>query len=176
MNHLGNQMRPLFFIKAMLFSLLLNACSQAQTSDDVANSDSNCGLSAEVEDLVRLINEARSDTQYCGSKKLKPSAPLILNCSLQRSAQGHANTLATKDRLSHVGASNSSLGTRVTASGYKWSAVSENIAKGHSAASSLFENWRASKHHCKNLFKAKYQEIGVARKGQYWVAVFAKPQ
>ncbi len=177
MNHLGNQMRPLSFVKVMLVSsLLLSACSHAQPSDGSVQTVSNCELSSEVEDLVGLINEARRDTQYCGSSRLKASAPLTLNCSLQRSAQGHADTLAARDRLSHIGTGNSSLGTRVTASGYKWSAVSENIAKGHNTAQSLLENWRASKQHCKNLFRANYQEIGVARTGQYWVAVFAQPQ
>ena len=128
-------MRSLFFVKAMLFlTLLLNACSFAQQSDDATQSVSNCDASLEVEELVKLINAARSDTQYCGSSKLKPSAPLALNCSLQRSAKGHANTLAARESLSHIGEGNSTLGARVTASGYKWSAVSENIAKGHTTA------------------------------------------
>lgn len=170
-------MRSPSFVKATLFlSVLLSSCSNSQPSDEVARSSSSCGLHSEVADLVKEINAARSEPRYCGSLKLEASAPLALNCTLQRSAQEHANTLAKKERLSHRGEGNSRLGTRVTSSGYQWSAVGENIAKGQTTASSLLEDWLASRKHCKNLLNAKYQEIGVARKGPYWVAVFATPK
>ncbi len=170
-------MRPQSLVKTVLFSFMLfSAGSYSLASEGDLRSDSNCELSSQAADLIRLINVTRSETHYCGSAKLKASEPLTPNCRLQQSAEGHANTLAKIESLSHLGKGNSRLGDRVTSSGYAWSAVGENIAKGQPTAPILLADWLASKKHCKNLLKADYQEIGVARTGAYWVAVFARPQ
>jgi len=166
----------IFKVALFLFLLMLCACSNSQPNDKERHLDSNCGLSSETSNLITLINAARAQTQYCGRAKIVASGPLVSNCALVSAAHDHAKTLASKNRLSHRGAGNSKLGSRVTASGYQWSAVGENIAKGQATTEDLLDDWLASRKHCKNLLRRDYQEIGVAQVGSYWVAVFATPQ
>jgi uncharacterized protein YkwD len=104
------------------------------------------------------------------------------NAALATAANRHSTDMATRNFFSHTGSDGSDVGQRVSAAGYRWTAVGENIAGGQSSVSSVMSGWLASAGHCNNIMGASYQDVAVAcvaRPGstytRYWTMVLARP-
>jgi uncharacterized protein YkwD len=96
--------------------------------------------------------------------------------ALERAAQVHANDMARRGFFSHKGSNGSAVSNRVSALGYKWCFVAENIAKGQRDLGQVMRGWTASKGHFKNMVHRSVREFGLARgQGNIWVMVLAKP-
>ncbi len=72
---------------------------------------------------------------------------------------------------------------RVTALGYGYSAIAENIFAGSSNAQTAFDAWMNSTGHRDNMLNPAYTEIGIGYRywadspyGAYTTAVFAHPR
>ncbi|MFW5444596.1 MAG: CAP domain-containing protein [Methylococcaceae bacterium] len=131
--------------------------------------------------LLSLINEARSQERNCGSTFYPATTPVTWNSKLYQAALGHSEDMAKNDYFSHTGLNGSNAGSRITAAGYSWSTYGENIAAGYSIAQSVMDGWLASSGHCSNIMKSSVTNVAVARAsggsyGIYWTQVFAKPQ
>lgn len=104
---------------------------------------------------------------------------LTVSAALNRAAQGHANWMASAGRMSHVGSGGTTVGTRVTRAGYRWSMVGENIAFGQPSASAVVYAWLRSAPHAANMFNASYTQVGVGvaygRGAYWWCLVLARP-
>lgn len=131
--------------------------------------------------VVALINELRSQQQTCGNERYGPVDTLTWNALLTEAAQVHSNNMANYDFFSHKGLDESSVATRVTAQGYTWSYVAENIAGGQTTAQSVVDGWMSSDGHCKNIMSENVTEMGLACSANsdasyhyYWTQVFAK--
>ena len=116
---------------------------------------------AEVEKLVvTYTNEFR---QQQGRR------PLAVNDKLSKAARYYAGYLARTDRFSHT-ADGKQPSERATQHGYAWSAVAENIGWAYNSdgfttqelARELFEGWKNSPGHRRNLLGPAVTEIGVA--------------
>ncbi len=105
---------------------------------------------------------------------------------LQNAARLHSTDMACNGFFSHNGSDGLSVGTRVTAQGYSWSWVGENILAtsdtSSNAPQSAFDWWMNSAPHRANLLHLQYTEIGLgyiyvagSPFGGYFTAVFAKP-
>lgn len=124
--------------------------------------------------LLSLINQERNDQGL-------PS--YSSNSQLVAAARGHSADMACNEFFSHTGSSGSSVGQRVSAQGYSWSWVGENIYAGSSATpQSAFNWWMNSAPHQANLLNSNYQDIGIgyvnlsgSPYGGYFTAVFARP-
>ncbi len=115
--------------------------------------------------VIELVNCARGQNGL---------APLFSNALLEVAAQAHAQDMVTNNYFSHTGLNGSTLGSRVTAVGYNWTAVGENIAQGQSTDYQVFNDWMNSPGHRANILSPSYTEIGVGRVGNTWVQVFGK--
>ncbi|HAI68518.1 MAG TPA: hypothetical protein DCM38_03665, partial [Gammaproteobacteria bacterium] len=125
-------------------------------------------------ELLRLTNLER--------QKAGVSA-LTLSSKLGKAAQNHAKDMANNNYFSHTGLNGSSPSERIKATGYKYSAVAENIAAGHSTAEDTIQGWMKSTGHRKNMLNRTYTEIGFgyaysdkSKYRHYWVQVFGKSQ
>lgn len=106
------------------------------------------------------------------------------NNRLEQAANSHSQYMKDTNSFSHSGANGSSVGTRVTATGYPWQAVAENIAAGQPDAASVVTGWLGSTGHCTNMLDARYTQLGVAlvngsvanTYNTYWTMVLARPQ
>lgn len=102
---------------------------------------------------------------------------LTLNAQLVAAADGHAEDMAANGYFDHVGRNGSTLGSRVTAAGYSWRRVGENIAAGQRTSESVMQSWMNSSGHRANIGECRFAELGVgyALRGStpYWVQVFA---
>jgi uncharacterized protein YkwD len=136
-----------------------------------------------AEDVLRLVNAVRARPQTCGHTPFAPAAPLRLNALLTRAAQAHADDMLRFDYFEHTGHDGSTPAQRVTATGYTYRMVGENLASGPETAQEAVHGWLASPGHCQNLMEPHFSELGVAfaasRSGQpriFWVQEFAEPR
>ncbi|WP_354698103.1 sporulation protein [Paraconexibacter sp. AEG42_29] len=117
--------------------------------------------------VVCLVNEART---------ARGLTPLASESRLQTAAQAHADDMRAKSYFAHQGVLGPGLGDRVTARGYDWSTVGENIAQGQRTPFEVVEAWLGSSGHCKNILGA-FSDIGIGvNSGRYWVQDFGVQQ
>jgi uncharacterized protein YkwD len=110
----------------------------------------------------------------------------ILQSQLQAAAQAHSTDMACNGFFSHTGSGGASVGDRVSAEGYDWSSVGENIyATGDTTSEApqlAFDWWMASPPARANILSEEYAEIGIGYVhvsgspfGGYFTAVLARP-
>lgn len=87
--------------------------------------------------------------------------PLALNTQLSKAAQRYSQHMAEEDVFSHQGRDGSSPWERIRAADYNYSDAAENLAAGHTTASSAMRGWINSPGHRANLLAYQVQEIGV---------------
>lgn len=146
-----------------------------------------CGNATTISAMVAKINAVRSVGRNCGANFYPATTPLAWNDKLTQAAEGHsvytANAAAAGQAPSHTGAGGSTVGGRVTATGYVWQYVGENIAGGQDTVDAVFDAWIGSPGHCANLMSPNFTEYGFACAFNsasiyrtHWTQVFAKPQ
>jgi uncharacterized protein YkwD len=84
------------------------------------------------------------------------------NGALNAAAAGHSRDQATVDKMSHTGSNGSSFGQRISAAGYGWSTIAENVAAGQGSADSVMTAWMNSAGHNRNIMNPAFVHIGVA--------------
>lgn len=125
--------------------------------------------------FLQQINAVRSRGCNCGGRKY-PAAPAVSwNNQLEQAAVAHSNYMQRSGQLSHRGRNGMMPEKRVSASGYRWGYVAENIAMGQRSTSEVIQNWLQSPQHCRNIMSRNVTEIGAARSGNYWTLVLAAP-
>lgn len=151
--------------------------------DDSAVDYSQIICEDDLIDVVTLINAYRATAQTCGGTSYPAVDGLTWNTSLAAAAEEHSDNMANYDFFDHTGIDDSTVATRVTAQGYSWSYVAENIAAGYYSAQAVVDGLMSSEGHCKNLMSENVTEIGLAcstnsdsSHSTYWTQVFAKPR
>ncbi|KAG7376197.1 hypothetical protein PHYPSEUDO_014074 [Phytophthora pseudosyringae] len=76
---------------------------------------------------------------------------LCLNKKLHIAAQRHSDDMAAKDYMAHDGSDGSTMSERITATGYDWSAVAENVAAGQVDVDAVMVAWINSPEHLENI-------------------------
>ena len=135
-------------------------------------------------EMLAAVNANRSAGANCGGQVYPPTASLSWDSSLEQAALGHSEYLRDTNTFSHSGAGNSTIGTRVSATGYEWSAVGENIAAGYPSITSVVQGWMNSPGHCRNIMSPGFAQLGVAvvngdtsnSFSTYWTMVLAQPR
>jgi len=132
-------------------------------------------------EVLLLVNEARSKPRRCGSERFGATNPLTLNDKLTLAALKHSQDMAKRGNASHEGSDGSSPGDRATRAGYIWRDVGENVAAGQLNADEVVRGWLSSPHHCANIMAPEFVELGVAfavnptsKQGIYWTQVFGR--
>ena len=146
------------------------------------------------EEVLELVNEARSSGYRCAEGYFGPTGPLELDSRLTAAAKVQADHLADDARFNHTGPGGSGLADRVNAEDYRWSRLAENIAAGQSTPKEAVEAWLTSDDgHCSNIMNPDLKEMGAAAtdgasfgvkddgsvvryEGLQWVQVFARSQ
>jgi uncharacterized protein YkwD len=134
-------------------------------------------------ELLQRINRARAQPRRCGNKAFSPAAPLQPSALLRRAAEAHAQDMVSHNYFAHEGNDGSTPAQRITAAGYRYQIVGENIASGPQSAAETAEGWLASPAHCENIMDPRFSESGIAYAANgsgtphiYWVQVFAAPR
>jgi len=137
-----------------------------------------CSFSTDPAKLTATLNAVNA---YRAQNSLPA---YTLNAQLARAAQAHANDMACNKLFVHTGSDKSTPQTRVAASGYIASSVSENVYGSFPPLNGQgVVNWwindKTDLRHNQNLLSKTYTEIGVGYSFfdnfGYYVLVFAKP-
>jgi uncharacterized protein YkwD len=132
---------------------------------------------------LQLINNVRARGTRCGDRLFAPAPPVRLSSTLTGVASGHAVDMAEHEYFEHEDLAGQSPAERVRAVGYREKLVGENIAYGPESVDEVVQGWLDSPGHCENVMDARFAEMGIAyaagegaRRGPYWVQVFAAPR
>ena len=131
---------------------------------------------------VPAVNALRSVAQVCGAGNFAAVGAVTWDARLAEAARAHSTDMAVNNFFDHTGSNASTLGGRVTAAGYTWTVVAENLAAGPGDLSAALNGWMNSPGHCQNLMLATVTQVGLAcvrRQGggqtRYWTMVLARP-
>lgn len=128
------------------------------------------GFEAEV---LRLTNVARQTSRLCGSTMYNAAPALGGSPHLRCAARLHAKDMQDKNYFSHTSLDGTTFSQRITAAGYTWRTIGENIAAGYPSAQAVVEGWLASPGHCQNLMNPSFTQLGVGFYGNNrWVQDF----
>ncbi|GIH70650.1 CAP domain-containing protein [Sphaerimonospora thailandensis] len=119
-------------------------------------------------EVVRLTNVERAKVG-CG--------PLTHDAKLHTAAYGHSADMSAKNYFSHTSQDGRSFADRIRATGYSYTAIAENIAKGYQTPEAVVQGWMNSSGHRTNMLNCSYTDIGVGyvkAGGPYWTQDFGK--
>ena len=125
-----------------------------------------------------IQNEIRDRVNYF--RRRIGIAPVALQWQLNQAAQTHANDMAKRRYMSHVGSDGSSAGTRISRTGYRWWIWGENVAAGQTTGYQVVVSWYNSAPHRAIMLDRRYIHVGVGRAVAsdgtiYWCLVMASP-
>ncbi|GAA0434175.1 CAP domain-containing protein [Actinoplanes campanulatus] len=141
------------------------------TTTTKAPSSGSTGSATVNAEVLRLVNAEREKAGCSG---------LSRESHLEAAAQKHSDRQAAQNTMSHQLPGEASMGDRVTAEGYQWRGVAENVAAGYTTAAGVMDGWMNSPGHKANILNCDYTEIGVglAKSSSgtlYWTQNFATP-
>jgi len=88
---------------------------------------------------------------------------LTISAQLAAAAYGHSRDMALNNFFSHIGSNQSTMVSRIEATGYNYAIIAENIAAGASSATpqQVVGAWMNSPGHRANILNCSLHEIGV---------------
>jgi uncharacterized protein YkwD len=147
------------------------------------------GGSASISAACALTTDApRTQQVFTAINTYRSQNSLVaytLNPQLAQAAQRHANDMACNNLFAHNGSDGSTPQTRVAATGYAASVVTENVYGSYPplTADQVVNWWKLDKtdiNHNKNLISTQYTEIGIGyaffNNFGYYAVVFATPK
>ncbi|MCF3109129.1 CAP domain-containing protein [Niabella sp. CC-SYL272] len=155
---------------ALILCVAVMACSSSKQPRFAGDNKSPVGRS-----LLQQINAVRAKGCNCGGRRYPAAPPLSWNNKLETAAEAHSNYMQRSGQLTHRGRNGMMPEKRVSASGYPWSYVAENIAMGQQSNTEVIQSWLQSPQHCRNMMSRNVTEIGAARAGTYWTLILAAP-
>jgi uncharacterized protein YkwD len=133
--------------------------------------------------VLQLTNQARAQPRRCGATYFGATTALTLSPLLAQVALDYARDMAAHDYMDHTGRDGSSPAARITRTGYRWSEIGENLARGITTPEQLVAGWLGSPEHCANLMEPAYREAGIAfadnprsDRAPYWAMEFGTPR
>lgn len=156
---------PSLSILALLFFM---ACNKSETNEGFVTPPTTTNEAV----MLQLVNAYRSKGCNCGDEYFDATTPLTWNDTLELAAYNHSTDMNSKNFFDHKGSDGSMANNRIEKYNYNWTAYGENIASGYQTESEVVEAWIKSPGHCKNIMNPNFEEIGVARAGDYWTQVF----
>jgi uncharacterized protein YkwD len=121
-----------------------------------------CSLTGFQAEMLKLINQARANTRYCGTTFYNSAPPVSWNSKLFNAAAGHSADMAQNNYFSHTSQDGRTFSQRIAAAGYTARAAGENIAAGQANVALVMEGWLQSPGHCANIMNGTYTEVGVS--------------
>jgi|GEM_PF-790765 len=118
--------------------------------------------------------------EFTNKEREKEGAPALkMNEKLFQAARDHSRNMARQQILSH-GLDGKQAWDRVSKTGYKYTAVAENVAFNQKSPKGVVTSWMNSPGHRENILNKQYTEIGIGiakdEDGKpYYTQVFARP-
>lgn len=131
-------------------------------------------------EVTARVNTLRASGGTCGAGEVfAPASPLRVEPRLVDAARAHGADMAARAYFAHESQDGRTPFDRMAQAGYAGFAAAENIAAGQASPAEVVEAWRTSPGHCRNLYAADLDEVGVgyvfdegAPYRHYWVQDF----
>lgn len=165
-----------------------SAANTIATSSPTASGSGAVGTTVTSKDFIEkaiaLVNAGRGVARKCGTTDYPAVGALKWQSQTEQAALTQVQYLQQNNLFTHDGAGGSTVGSRLTATGYVWQTVGENIAAGFPDLETTVKGWFDSEGHCVNLMNAAFTDLGIAGvQGSstntyktYWGMVLARPQ
>ncbi|MBI3272227.1 MAG: CAP domain-containing protein [Planctomycetes bacterium] len=123
-------------------------------------------LCAEDRVLLRRTN---------GYRSLMGLRALLLEPRLSKAARAHSEDMERRGYFSHLAPepARATVDRRAALEGFRSDVIGENLAEGASTPDEIFEAWRDSLGHHRNLLEPRFRRIGLGRSGLHWTMVLA---
>jgi uncharacterized protein YkwD len=148
----------------------------SSTTNPTTGSSTTINTNIDNAAMLKLVNDIRAAGCTCGTTVMPAVASLTWNDILASAALSHSDDMNATGQFSHNSSDGTSFSDRITAAGYIWSTVGENIAWGQTTEQQVFSAWIQSEGHCKNIMNGSFKEMGAARAGTYWTQDFGAKQ
>jgi uncharacterized protein YkwD len=133
---------------------------------------------------LEALNAARAVPRSSGGTPFPAAGPLKWQAQTEQAALVQAQYLQQNNLFTHAGANGSSVGDRLTATGYAWQAVGENLAAGYADFAAVLQGWIDSPGHCVNVMNGNFVDVGVVlvqgtssnTYRTYWAMVLGRPR
>lgn len=142
---------PVVFAATLLIGLSIHTGSMATYLKNPLGRVLSYETSQNSSDLM-------ADTNY--QREAVGSPDLSLNSRLSQAAQAKAQDMALRNYWSHNTPDGKEPWTFVSATGYQYSKLGENLATGFNDEQSVIKAWMASPPHRENLIDPSYTEVG----------------
>ncbi len=118
-------------------------------------------------ELYRLLNAERAQAGLPALQR---------NGQVETAAMLHAQDMARRGIMTHVGSDGSTVGGRLTRTGYAWQACGEIIAEGSSLMSEaqVVALWMGDSPHRQEILWPAYLEFGGGESANYWCVDFGR--
>lgn len=164
----------------LLFALLIAGLTGCKLDDGTViypepEPDENITVVTNLDNelILKLVNDKRIVGCNCGTTFMPPVPALKWNNLLASAAAVHSKDMNTNKFFAHDSpVTGKTTAQRVTATGYRWKLIAENLATGFTEEEAVVNAWFASESHCQNIMTPRLKDMGVARDGLYWTQVF----
>jgi len=103
---------------------------------------------------------------------MKPVDKIVWNDQLYVTAASHASEMNEYQFFSHFSRKGEDIGERFDDLGYSWRYAGENLGEGQDTFEEVVKDWLESPSHCKMIMNENMKEMGIAKRGKYWVQHF----
>jgi uncharacterized protein YkwD len=125
------------------------------------------------DEVLRLSNQHRASGAMCGTISYGATSPLSMNPALRCAARLHSKDMQDRNYFSHTSLDGVTFDQRITAAGYDWRTIGENIAAGQRTPQEVVQAWMQSPRHCQNVMNPDFKELGVGFYDSYrWTQDF----
>ena len=129
------------------------------------------GVAAFEAQVLALVNQERAAV---GCPAVTPDSRLAA------AARAHSTDMAANGYVDHTSPDGTDFATRISDTGYRWSAAAENIAMGQRDPAEVMLAWMNSDGHRRNILNCGLSQLGVGlaydtRDRPYWTQDFASP-
>lgn len=122
------------------------------------------------EEMLRLINQHRTEGSNCGA----PTHPLQSALALRCAARLHSKDMDERDFYQHVNPDRDGPRERMEAVGFIDGPWAENIVKGPTSAEEAMEGFMESPGHCSNIMSPELSAVGIGVHGTTWTQAFSR--
>ncbi len=177
-------------VLGLLLLALLVSCNTFKLTEGGANE-----LTTQLKsDFLNELNAARHAARSCifnneAFQAIPVSKDYTSNPKLEVAALSHArwleqNSINITAGDPHDGAGDGSVVGRIAAAGYLGNPIGENIAAGQlnviqvvnkDSVNGVNGFMNSPNRHCNNVMDADFTQVGLAKRGAYWVVTFGKP-
>lgn len=113
-------------------------------------------------EILRIINQYRSQNMACGETIYPATTPLKWNENLFHSSVMNSINMASSNLVSHTNVDGKEIADKFRLSPYEFSIAMENIAAGQTQIADVMKGWKESPGHCRNMMDARITEVAVA--------------